>query len=386
MTYFVAFLGFSLAVALAAPDGGHHHANQYYGQQYGGAPQAQRVHPQRPQHHGQQYGAVHQTQAVHPQSSQHHGQQYGAALQPQRVHPQISQVHGQQYGGAQPAYHQQIRQPVQPTYSAPKNIPGVASDLGASTLVDLVVKAGLADALSGPGPFTVFAPTNEAFAALPKPTLDALGRDTALLQKVLLYHVVQGEVPSTALANELTAPTLQGAKVRVNIYGHAITVNGAQVIKPDVRASNGIIHVVNRVLYPIPETPIPSVLINDPHQRFTTLVTAVQQAGLVDTLSADGPYTLFAPTNDAFAALPPGALDGLLKDRAALSSVLLGHVVPGTVFAVGVPTAGAVQTAQPGKQIHLQKSSGGVTVNGANVIQADIPATNGVIHVINRVI
>ncbi|KAK2712713.1 hypothetical protein QYM36_011411 [Artemia franciscana] len=301
MKQFVMILACGLALASAVPYAGHHHRTPSHGQQRYGVPQA---------------------------------------------HP------------AQPGQVQQRGQPVQAKAATPKNIPGVATDLGASTLVDLVIKAGLADALSGPGPFTVFAPTNDAFAALPKPTLDALGQDTALLKKVLLYHVVQGEVPSTALANDITAPTLQGAKVRVNIYGDAITADGAQVIKPDVRASNGIIHVVDRVLYPIPETAIPSVLINDPQQRFTTLVTAVKEADLVETLQADGPYTLFAPTNDAFNALPAGTLDGLLKDKAALRNVLLGHVVPGTIFAKGVPAAGAVPAVRSGTQISVRKSAG----------------------------
>ncbi|XP_065557574.1 transforming growth factor-beta-induced protein ig-h3-like [Artemia franciscana] len=329
---------------------------------------------------------------------------------------------------AQPGQVQQRGEPVQPKSATPKNIPGVATDLGASTLVDLVIKAGLADALSGPGPFTVFAPTNDAFAALPKPTLDALGQNTVLLKKVLLYHVVQGEVPSTLLPMTLQrqifkvlkfvltfTEMLQTLKVtlrvlflRIRKRNWAITADGAQVIKPDVRASNGIIRVVDRVLYPIPETAIPSVLINDPQQRFTTLVTAVKEADLVETLQADGPYTLCAPTNDAFNALPAGTLDGLLKDKVALRNVLLGHVVPGTIFAkvsllpgLYLPLEVAPKSASECLLRYIMTSrqdmvvnrvpndtkvSSGVSVNDANVIQADLPATNGVIHVINKVI
>merc|ERR1711878_63056 len=117
---------------------------------------------------------------------------------------------------------------------------------GASTLIDFAVKAGLADTLTGDGPFTIFAPTNAAFAALPKEIVDAVSADTELLKSVLLYHVVPGNILSSQASNDLKLDTAQGTSLRVNVYskgyGNTITVNGKSVIKADVKASNGVIH------------------------------------------------------------------------------------------------------------------------------------------------
>jgi uncharacterized surface protein with fasciclin (FAS1) repeats len=117
---------------------------------------------------------------------------------------------------------------------------------------------------------------------------------------------------------------------------------------------------------------------------FNTLVKAVQAAGLVETLKGPGPFTVFAPTDEAFAKLPAGTLDGLLKDKAALAKVLTYHVVPGKVMAADVKT-GEVKTVQ-GQSVKLVVNAGKVTVDGANVVKADVGASNGVIHVIDAVI
>lgn len=118
--------------------------------------------------------------------------------------------------------------------------------------------------------------------------------------------------------------------------------------------------------------------------QFKTLLTAVRAAGLEETLNGSGPFTVFAPTDEAFAKLPPGTVESLLKDKAALTKVLTYHVVPGAVMAKDVPTAN-VKTVQ-GQTVALKKDGSGVTVNNAKVISADIVATNGVIHVIDTVI
>ena len=116
-----------------------------------------------------------------------------------------------------------------------------------TTLVSLVKQAGLAGALSGPGPLTVFAPTDAAFAKVPKATLAALGKDKAKLRAVLLYHVVKGKVTAAQL---MSAKTLQGGSLTVRVSGGKVFVGGAQVVKPDVTASNGVIHVIDKVLIP----------------------------------------------------------------------------------------------------------------------------------------
>ncbi len=118
--------------------------------------------------------------------------------------------------------------------------------------------------------------------------------------------------------------------------------------------------------------------------QFTTLVTALKEADLVDTLKGKGPFTVFAPTDEAFAKLPPGALDALLKDKAKLAAVLTYHVVPGKVMAAQVKP-GLVKTVQ-GESLMVTASNGAVMVDNARVVKTDIAASNGVIHVIDHVI
>jgi uncharacterized surface protein with fasciclin (FAS1) repeats len=118
------------------------------------------------------------------------------------------------------------------------------------TLVSLVKQAGLAKTLSGKGGFTVFAPTDAAFAKMPKATLKQLAADKAKLRAVLLYHVVSGRLTAAKVTKLRSAKTLNGAAVRIRVSGGMVYVNGARIVKPDVSASNGVIHVVNRVLIP----------------------------------------------------------------------------------------------------------------------------------------
>merc|ERR1712151_1399240 len=170
--------------------------------------------------------------------------------------------------------------------------------------------------------------------------------------------------------------------------------NGANVIAADVEASNGVIHVIDEVL--IPDGVLPSaasdtasntiVDIAVANDDFTTLVTAVQAAGLGEALSSAGPFTVFAPTNEAFAALPEGVLESLLGDTDALSEILRYHVVEGKVLAGDIPDFLSSGTLLDGQQIELVSDYYGVTVNGANVIAADVEASNGVIHVIDEVL
>jgi len=281
---------------------------------------------------------------------------------------------------------------------SPGNIAEVLNKAGATTLVELVVKAGLAETLSGPGPFTVFAPVNGAFAKLPTDLVDTLTSDVDILKKVLLYHVVPGAVMSKDITDDLTATSAEGSDLRANIftkYGRDfITINGKSVQYPDIQASNGIIHFMKDVIYPIPSGNIAEVVSGD--ERFSTLLAAVGAAGLADTLATGGPFTVFAPTNEAFAKVPQDALNGLLADKEALTKVLLRHVVPGTKFAMGVQqnkfdTAGGAVEDRIGTQMY---KSGAVKVfssangkkNVAKVVDADIIATNGVIHAIDTVI
>merc|ERR1711872_881371 len=278
------------------------------------------------------------------------------------------------------------------------DIPTKLTSAGATTLVDLVTLAGLGETLSGEGPFTVFAPTNDAFAKLPASLVDTLKGDTELLKQVLLNHVVAGNVKSGDITNDIVVKAVGGQDIRANIYLKSnyydgfVTVNGARVTHPDLIADNGVIHFVSDVLYPFtPEKTIAEVASSDP--RFSTLVTALTKADLASVLSTPGPFTVFAPTNDAFAKVPAAALDSLLADNGALTKVLLRHVVSGTAYSKGLKfgtynTVGNdIIAAQSyiGGRVEVISSSGGVR-QSARVIETDILASNGVIHVIDSVI
>jgi uncharacterized surface protein with fasciclin (FAS1) repeats len=282
----------------------------------------------------------------------------------------------------------------EPTEAMTSSIAEIAvADGRFTTLVTALDAAGLVETLSGEGAFTVFAPTDDAFAALPDGTVEALLADPqGALSQVLLYHVVDGVVPAETVVTLESATTLQGEDVTVAVEGSDVILNGsAKVIVTDIEASNGIIHVIDAVLLPpsmTEETMAPSIAeIAVADGRFTTLVTALEAAGLVDTLSGEGAFTVFAPTDDAFAALPDGTVDGLLADpEGTLTQVLLYHVVDGIVPAETVVTLESATTLQ-GEDVTIKVEDGSVFLNDTvQVIITDIEASNGIIHVIDAVL
>ena len=381
------------------------------------------------------------------------------------------------------------------------------------TLVAAVQAADLVDALKGDGPFTVFAPTDAAFAALPDGTVEALLKDKEALSNILLYHVVAGEVMAADVKDGMTAETLQGSTVKFTVNADGVKINDANIVTTDIKTSNGVIHVIDAVILPPAAVPASStapaapaaaatsdenaangfigipdgatvsgtvevkavaddsdfmkwqldvlpfqnadqaiflavgeepassptviatidttVFPNGEHDlrlrvvrsdsnydeyfvtvnvdnssaqpvakatsspdivdtavaagSFKTLVAAVQAAGLVDALKGDGPFTVFAPTDAAFAALPDGTVEALLKDKEALSNILLYHVVAGEVMAADVKDGMTAETLQ-GSTVKFTVNADGVKINDANIVTTDIKTSNGVIHVIDAVI
>jgi transforming growth factor-beta-induced protein len=243
-------------------------------------------------------------------------------------------------------------------------------------LAGALTAAGLVDALKGEGPFTVFAPTDDAFDAFEEENPGVLaGLDPDELAAVLKYHVVAGAaIGSTALKDEQVLVTLNGSPVLVDTTGGA-KVADAAVTTADVRASNGVIHVIDKIILP-PSDDIVSTAVAA--GDFTQLAGALTTAGLVDTLKGDGPFTVFAPTDAAFEeldALPIGD---------DLENVLLYHVVSGAVGS-GDLNAGSVSTLLEGKSLQVNLT-GGVKINDANVTTANIITKNGVIHVVDSVL
>lgn len=267
-----------------------------------------------------------------------------------------------------------------------------------TTLVAAVQAAGLAETLNGEGPFTVFAPTEDAFAALPEGTLDSLlqPENKQQLADILLYHVVPGKVMASDVAGldgEMADTALEGKQIGIKVdMGNVYLNENTQVIITDIEASNGVIHVIDSVLLPPSDDtamePMDLVDTAVADGRFTTLVAAVQAAELVDTLKAEGPFTVFAPTDDAFAALPEGTLETLLlpENKQQLTDILLYHVVSGKVMAADVIGLTSAPTVL-GKDATVTVEDGKVFLNdNVEIIITDIETSNGVIHVIDTVL
>lgn len=260
---------------------------------------------------------------------------------------------------------------------AAKDIVDTAIAAGTFTeLAGALTSAGLVEALKGDGPFTVFAPDDDAFAAFEDENPGVLaGLDKAALTEILKYHVVAGAaVKSSALKNDQVFVTLSGSPVLVSTMGGA-KVSNAKVKAADVEASNGVIHVIDTIILP-PENDIVETAVAA--GMFKKLAGALEAADLVTALQASGPFTVFAPTDAAFdklAAVPTGD---------ALKDVLLYHVVEGAVGS-GDLEAGAVPTLLEGKSVTVDLKSG-VKINDAKVTTANIIAKNGVIHVVDTVL
>lgn len=319
-----------------------------------------------------------------------------------------------------------------------------------TTLVAAVQAAGLVETLSGEGPFTVFAPTNAAFDKLPDGTVDTLlmEENKDQLTQVLTCHVVAANAMSDAIMGMIAddngthpVPTVGGCTLDAKMDGDNITLtdeqgNVATVTIADVRQSNGVIHVIDTVMLPAAEGEAMSDDMGDQAMAddmsedamadagdnpmvggaamfaqkniienavnspiHTTLVAAVKQAGLVETLSGEGPFTVFAPTDDAFAALPDGTVETVMMDenKDQLTKILTAHVIPGRLTAADL-TAGLSGrqfnnfTTVSGDALSVQKSPTGNAYvydesgNAWEVTTADVMQSNGVIHVIDGVL
>ena len=268
-----------------------------------------------------------------------------------------------------------------------KDIPTNATETGIhNSLVAALAHAELVDTLSGVGPFTVFAPTDQAFtdAGIDLANFNTDEANQTLVD-ILTYHVVSGEVLSSALTDGMSVETLNGDNITIGV-GDNVTVNDATVTLADVVSSNGVIHVIDKVLLPPVDGPGDIPTIASSTGVHDVLVDAIIQAGLLDSLSDVGPYTIFAPTDQAFTDAGIDLADFSGDDGiAALSNVLAYHVTMGTVMS-GDLSDGQLVTMLNQQQVRVGVTPGGVIVNDASVTQADVVASNGVIHVIDKVL
>jgi len=266
-----------------------------------------------------------------------------------------------------------------------------------STLVTALKAGKLVDTLNGPGPFTVFAPTNEAFAKLPKAVLDHLLEPANIkeLDAVLTYHVASGDVHSKDLSDHEKIKTVEGQEVEVFIKDSHVYINNGEVTAADNDASNGVVHIVNHVLIPphlqaLYRTGSAAGTIVDlavATPDLSTLVTALKAGKLVDTLNGPGPFTVFAPTNEAFAKLPKAVLDHLLEPAniKELDAVLTYHVASGDVHSKDLSDHEKIKTVE-GQEVEVFIKDSHVYINNAEVTAADNDASNGVVHIVNNVL
>lgn len=275
---------------------------------------------------------------------------------------------------------------VQASMGNEKDIVDTAVAAGSfKTLAAALKAADLVEALKGKGPFTVFAPTDEAFAKLPAGTVESLLKpeNKAKLQSILKFHVVSGEVLAKDVKTGAVA-TLDGQRAELKAADGAVTIEGATVTAADVKASNGVIHVIDSVIIPSDKNIVQTAVAAG---SFKTLARLLEQAELVDALSGPGPFTVFAPTDDAFAKLPKATVESLLKpeNKDKLAAILKFHVVSGRVFSDAAAKGATVKTLN-GQEVTTKSEGGKVLVQNATVTAADIDSSNGVIHVIDTVI
>jgi len=273
-----------------------------------------------------------------------------------------------------------------------KDIPTIASETGVHTaLVAALSQAGLVEVLQADGPFTVFAPTDQAFtdAGIDLASFND-DESNATLADILTYHVYSGAVESSAVTDGLTVTMVNGDNASFTVADGVVSIEGATVTSPDVIASNGVIHIIDKVLMPPadvveePASDIPAIASGT--GIHTVLVDAVVQAGLLETLQGEGPYTIFAPTDQAF--IDAGiSLDDFAGEEgaAALANVLAYHVTMGAVTSDAL-SDGMMVSMLNQEQVRIGVTADGVTVNDASVTTANVVASNGIIHIIDKVL
>jgi len=253
------------------------------------------------------------------------------------------------------------------------------------TLLAAVDAADLKDTLSGVGNFTVFAPNDDAFAKIPKPVLDMIIKDKEMLKGILLYHVVGKNLDAASVLKEKKLETAAKIDLLVTTKDGAAFVNGKKIIKTDIKANNGIIHVVEDVIQP------PKNLVEVAKEnKFNTLLTAVKAAGLEETLAKGGPFTVFAPTDEAFAKIDKKTLEAVLADKALLTKILTYHVVSGKTYDFDLKDESTKVKTVQGNELEIQVKDGAAKLIGkkgeAKITATNVLGSNGVVHVIDTVV
>nr|XP_040237415.2 daf-12-interacting protein 1 isoform X1 [Anopheles coluzzii] len=299
------------------------------------------------------------------------------------------------------------------TLSAPKEdtqqqqneLPAILKNNGLFAMAKYLRQSGLDTILNETGPYTIFVPTDKAFRSLlvqlggPEKAEEKFRNNPRLLSGLLLHHVIPGSFEIASLQDEMTGVSLAGTQLRVNQYNmhdsewndvKVTTINGAMVVpdKQDIVIPQGIAHAVDRVMFPLPVGDILQTLQSDRERRFTHFLRALFASGMSDTLQNKGikTYTVFAPTDAAFAHLSTEELTNLVTEKDQAEELVRKHVVPGTLFTAGMRFYQVKDVMAEGKTVTLQKTGGKIKVNDGYLQTSNIPTTNGVIHAIDSLL
>ncbi|XP_059846390.1 transforming growth factor-beta-induced protein ig-h3 [Hypanus sabinus] len=266
------------------------------------------------------------------------------------------------------------------------NIYNTLGNVGSSDTQLYSDRAGLRPEIEGPGSFTMFAPSNEAWSALSAEIIDALVSNVNIeLLNALHYHMINKRIVTDELKHGVALPSMyQDLNIYVHHYSNGIvTVNCARLIRADQFATNGVVHVIDRVLMAVTNSIQDFLEIDD---NFQQLRAAIAAAGLETILSSKGEYTLFAPTDEAFRKVPPATLNRILGDPEALKSLLNYHILRKVQCAEAIISGAPMETLE-GSSLEVGCSANSITLNGKDVItEKDMLATNGVIHMIDELL
>eukprot|EP00057_Strongylocentrotus_purpuratus_P033096 XP_790107.1 PREDICTED: transforming growth factor-beta-induced protein ig-h3 [Strongylocentrotus purpuratus] len=273
--------------------------------------------------------------------------------------------------------------------SAPMGLVDELTTLGFTKLVELIEMAGLKETLNTGGPYTVFAPTNEAIAMLGPVNL----KNMTVLVNLLKSHVIEGKVMSTMIKDNMMAPTLmKGVPMRINMVTWwqttTIGANGAEITLFDKMAKNGVIHGIEKVIYPIPYGNMMEAMEMIPGLSFT--LELIKMAGLDSTLAGEGPFTIFAPQNIAWMKVPEMNITALKANKTLLAEILSYHVAPGAFYSTVMRPGTLITTVQGQKVLFNPKmcKKEGILymyMNEATVALADQSVNNGVMWLMDDV-
>uniref|UniRef100_A0A182LST8 FAS1 domain-containing protein n=1 Tax=Anopheles culicifacies TaxID=139723 RepID=A0A182LST8_9DIPT len=291
------------------------------------------------------------------------------------------------------------------TQQQQNELPAILKNNGLFAMAKYLRQSGLDTILNETGPYTIFVPTDKAFRSLlvqlggPEKAEEKFRNNPRLLSGLLLHHVIPGSFEIASLQDEMTGVSLAGTQLRVNQYNmhdsewndvKVTTINGAMVVpdKQDIVIPQGIAHAVDRVMFPLPVGDILQTLQSDRERRFTHFLRALFASGMSDTLQNKGikTYTVFAPTDAAFAHLTTEELTNLVTEKDQAEELVRKHVVPGTLFTAGMRFYQVKDVMAEGKTVTLQKTGGKIKVNDGYLQTSNIPTTNGVIHAIDSLL